>query len=70
MATRVEYGRVRKSDSVQVVLGGDDYEGERRLDLRFWKRGRPTRAGVSLTLEQWAELVPLLLEALESEGVA
>ncbi|MGC9319239.1 MAG: transcriptional coactivator p15/PC4 family protein [Armatimonadota bacterium] len=73
---RIQVGSTRKNALTDVRVVVDDYRGERRCDVRLWQHSAvpdgdpmPTKAGISLRLDQWPAVVRLLVRALKSEGI-
>ena len=78
MATELqgtELGRVRKNAGEELVLQTTRFGGHDLIDLRAFAvtatgELTPTKKGLCLRPEVWAEVLPLLEEALAGEPLA
>lgn len=78
MATELqgtELGRVRKNASEELVLQATRFGGHDLIDLRAFAKTAtgeltPTKKGLCLRPEVWAEVLPILREALGEAPIA
>ncbi|MCX7999661.1 MAG: transcriptional coactivator p15/PC4 family protein [Leptospiraceae bacterium] len=54
-----EYGRIKKSDSVEIVIKRDDYGGKPSISIREYVTSKTftgfTKNGTRIPLEKWEE---------------
>lgn len=71
----IELGRVRKNAGEELVVQATRYGGHDLIDLRAFAKTAtgdltPTRKGLCLRPEVWAEVLPILEEALGADPKA
>lgn len=59
MVEEVEYGRLRKSDTTEVVVKLTEYKGEKGIDIREFLTSErytgPTKSGTRIPAAKWEE---------------
>lgn len=71
----IELGRVRKNATEDLVLQATRFQGHDLIDLRAFAKTAtgdltPTKKGLCLRPEVWAEVLPILRAALGGEPIA
>lgn len=68
---------VRKNSSEELRIARTEFNGIDLLDVRVWtvpavpgQEGNPTRKGLTLRPETWAELLPYIAQAVGADGSA